>query len=111
LEKGRVAAHLRGAYAQNPCPVYGSPDDLVSHLLLNGDALPGDNGLVHGRVTALDHAVHGHALPRSDDEEVVDFHLLHEHLDPLAPGPLLFPCSNPRPLPRPRIPEEANTPT
>jgi hypothetical protein len=77
IGQGRVLPHLRGPEPEGPGLVDGGPDHLVPNSLLRGQGFPRHHGLVHGRGALHDPAIDRDLLPRADDDDVANQHLLH----------------------------------
>ena len=76
LGKGGVLPHLGGLELKGAVFVDGGGDDLVARVLLHGDALARDGGLVHIAVALCDDAVYWNALAGTDDHNIPGHHLL-----------------------------------
>ena len=72
LRERGVVADLRRAHDQPAAGVDARAGHLVAGLLLDGDALAGEQRLVDGRGARLDDPVGGDLLARADDEAVAD---------------------------------------
>ncbi len=73
LREEGVAAHARGADAEEPVQVDRGADDGVAGLLVHRQRLAARGGFVHGAFARDDLAVGRDLLARADDEHVADF--------------------------------------
>ena len=74
LGEGGLVAHLVGPHLEITALVDGSADDLVSGLLVHGDALAGDGTLIQRAGAFQQHTVHRHTLACLDDQDVAFLH-------------------------------------
>ena len=61
--------------------VQGRADDRVAGLLLEGQRLPRQHGLVHRAPALDDDPVHGNLLAGFNEDHVADAHIVHGHLN------------------------------
>ncbi len=80
LAEHRVAADVRRTHHERAVAVDGGADDLVAGGTDDRQWLAGEHRLIHARVAARDHAVHGHLLTRSHPHEVTGPDVLEGHV-------------------------------
>ncbi|MBM2844369.1 MAG: hypothetical protein HW404_2206, partial [Anaerolineales bacterium] len=84
LRQGRVRADAPGFGLQAAEAVERAADDLVVSALLHRHRLPGQHRLIDRRMALQDAPVDRDLLPRLDDENVADAHLLDRDFEFLA---------------------------
>ena len=73
--QGAVLAHLDGAHVEGPELVHGAAGHRIAGALVHGQGLAGHDGLVDGRLSADDDAVHRDGLAGQHAQQVVHAHL------------------------------------
>ena len=75
LTEGGLVAHFVGPHPEIAALVDGGTDDLISSLLVHGNALASNGALIHRAAALKQHAVHRNALSGLDDQNVAFLHL------------------------------------
>ena len=84
LHQGGVLAHLLCLHQNRACLVHAARNQLIPGLLIHGNALAGNCGLIHRRDTLQQLTVYRHALAGLHLHRIAQPHLGQRHNDCLA---------------------------